>query len=140
MPKIVAVSAAKAKAESSLPAPTIVFEVFNETVNGEEVGVIRATCEFRGVDPDLYTDQRKQTLFLAEALRQPIKFGEGEETQVLGLDSEGRQPLQFSCSISAPALKDEQKAPANGASSETPAAEETEAVTSNDDVTDNVAV
>lgn len=120
MPKIVAVPVAQAESKQTLPEPEI------SVVVDAEAGDIVVTATFRNVDPELF-EKSKKTLYLSRTSTPVnIEFGEEGAKQVLALDTQGRQPLQFRCGLSAPFIE-EKEASTNGAGEK--AAEEVDEVT-----------
>lgn len=120
--KIVAVPVATAEAKQTLPEPEVTFNIDAENGN------IQVIVDFKGLDVEQF-QKSKRTLYFSKTLNPVnVEFGEEGAKQVLAIDTQGRQPLQFRCGISAPLLDEKEKPEAaNGASSEAEASDDDDA-------------
>lgn len=109
MPKIMAVPvAAAAEAKFTLPEPEITFDVDAES------GDITVHVKFPNVDPDV-NKKSKQTLYLSRTQNPvSVEFDLEGAAQVLAIDSQGRQPLQFRCALSVPFIEEKEQTNGEG--------------------------
>lgn len=107
MPKIIAVPVTTAaEAKFALPEPDVTFET-----DGDDIVV---TARFKDVDSEVFK-KSKQTLYFSRtvapvSVEVEVPDGAGNNIlSVLAIDSQGRQPLQFRCGLSAPFIEEKEQ-------------------------------